>query len=288
VQNVIWRFSELKENKPDSLRANRIREDVKKKVFPVQWSTPSEFLMTEIGFKMLIPQVLTLAVEAHNNGGISSLKKIDRKINNPYDNLKLKRTDGYIMGEIDDGVRIRSACVTSDVELNMFVEVYRWLSANPEFEFGPESKTLAEYGLCDKLKADALNYQDCLADWVLNMGFADSQEDFNWEFAQVLVNEEEYSELMAQYIIGEADGEKVFEAIGFKSDNQAKACFSKHTKLATSESRNMGPALKRVKMFGEMRSLASDKIYVALFRYLRDNKPEILPKQLIAQYATVF
>jgi hypothetical protein len=288
VQANLWRFSELKENSRDFTVLARIRENVKKPMFPIQWSTPSEFFMTTSGIKNIVPQILMQAIEAYNNGGISSLKSVERRLHNPYDNLKLKKSNGYIMGVYDNGTTSRQTCVTCETELSMYVEAYRWLSNHPDFEFGEERKTLSEYGLCDRLKEDLPDFKDCVSAWILDMEFANSEEDINWEMVHRLFKEEKHAEMMQQYFAGKVDASEIFDCIGFKSNTQAIACFSKKAKLATSESKNLGPALKRVKMFGVSNALASDVIYVALFKHLVEFKPEVLSNQLIRLYATAF
>jgi hypothetical protein len=288
VQESVLRFGELKENVADSSRASTIREGIKKQFFPVQWSSPSEFFMTKEGIKSLVEQILMQAIDAYNNGGISSLKVVTRRVYNPYQKLTLQNSTGYIMGEYNNGVSSRQTCVTSENELAMYVEVYRWLTLNPDFKFGSEEKTLAEYGLCGKLKADLPDFKECVATWILEMGFANSEDDINWDMVQKIICEEKYADIMQDYFAGKIDANEIFSRIGFKSDNQAIACFSKKAKLAKSESNNIGPALKRVKTFGKERSLTSDIIYLALFQYLVEFKPEVLSNQMIRQYASAF
>ena len=74
VQRAVYRFAELDGvNRPDSCKLGRIREDVKKKLFPNSWRSSTSFFMCKTGIKYMIPKHLEMALLAYKNGGISNI-----------------------------------------------------------------------------------------------------------------------------------------------------------------------------------------------------------------------
>ena len=73
VKDVVYRFAELDGvNRPDSCRLGRIREDIKRKLFPNSWRSSTIYFMTKEGAKFIIPKHLKLAVLAYKNKARSS------------------------------------------------------------------------------------------------------------------------------------------------------------------------------------------------------------------------
>ena len=59
VQRAVYRFAELDGvNRPDSCRLGRIREDVKKKLFPNSWRSSTSFFMCKTVIKFMIPNII--------------------------------------------------------------------------------------------------------------------------------------------------------------------------------------------------------------------------------------
>ena len=164
----------------------------------------------------------------------------------------------------------------------MYVEVYKWLLEHPEFKFGPEDKTLSEYGIETLLDEEP----ELHSDWFFQMGLADLEEDINWELFDKIVNGND--EIMSQYLKGEISPEELYDVLGFSTDMQAKVCCNKKAKLIPAEAAKMAAALKRIKMFGTAQAIKSDLIYLEIFKYMLSEKPENLPKNMVNLYGKVF
>lgn len=284
VQNKVLCFAELNNNNvPNMLRTGEIREKVKKALFPISWmSEPMLFCMNDC-IKKNVPEYLKAAVIAYQNGGIQTLKSFEQKGNDPFDKFRLKSVkcyEVYSEGEKDGKERIFS--VTASEELAMYVEVYKWLLEHPEFKFGPEDKTLSEYGIETLLDEEP----ELNSDWFFQMGLADLEEDINWELFDKIVNGND--EIMSQYLKGEISPEELYEDLGFSTDMQAKVCCNKKAKLIPAEAAKMAAALKRIKMFGTAQAIKSDLIYLEIFKYMLSEKPENLPKNMVNLYGKVF
>ena len=95
-------------------------------------------------FKVLL---LSNAVEAFKKG----LNKYNTFLNpatDPFKGFSTRNFKCYKLGMVtEDGIE-KTFAVTSQNELQMYVEVYKWLLLHPDFEFGvgSEKKTLEGYG----------------------------------------------------------------------------------------------------------------------------------------------
>ena len=284
VQNKVWHFAELNNNNvPDMLRTGEIREKVKKALFPISWmSEPMLFCMNDC-IKKNDPEYLKAAVIAYQNGGIKTLKSFKQKGNDPFDRFRLKSVkcyEVYSEGEKDGKERVFS--VTSSEELAMFVEVYKWLLEHSDIKFGPENKTLSEYGIETLLDEEP----EINSDWFLQMNLVDTDEDINWDLFDKIV--EENDKFMSMYLKKEISAEDLYKELGFSTALQAKLCCNKTVKLVESEATRMAAALKRIKMFGTSQAIRSDLIYLEIFKYMLSEKPENLPKNMVNLYGKVF
>ena len=282
LQKEIRKFGELDENVPDldCLKAEEIRNKLKKKMFPVLWVSGLGYYCTEQGIKTAKPEFLESAVKVYKDGNLDGLETFEQEAINPYNNFLREKFKCYeLYTESIDEEYQRVLAIISWDELKMYIEVYKWLSSHSDFKFGPDNKTLSEYGIDDMLLE--LNSK-----WFLEMKLVCSEDDINWMLFEKIINGNE--EYMAKYLKGELTAEDLFNAIGFSSVKQAKLCCNKETKLILKEEEKMAAALKRVKMFETAQSIKSDLIYLEIFKYMLSEKPENLPKNMVNLYGKVF
>ena len=282
LQKEIRKFGELDENVPDldCLKAEEIRNKLKKKLFPVLWVSGLGYYCTEQGIKTAKPEFLESAVKVYKDGNLDGLETFEQEAINPYNNFLREKFKCYeLYTESIDEEYQRVLAIISWDELKMYIEVYKWLSSHSDFKFGPDNKTLSEYGIDNMLLE--LNSK-----WFLEMKLVCSEDDINWMLFEKIINGNE--EYMAKYLKGELTAEDLFNAIGFSSVKQAKLCCNKETKLILKEEEKMAVALKRVKMFGTAQSIKSDLIYLEIFKYMLSEKPENLPKNMVNLYGKVF
>ena len=161
------------------------------------------------------------------------------------------------------------------------------LLEHPDFKFGPECKTLKEYGL-DRLLEEPLDFMSGVTKWILDKGFAKDEQDINWDMVNAVLKPEENEEVFGMYDKGEVSGQTIFEQFHFSTEAQAIACFSKNSKIAVRELDKMGQALRRVKMFGENSALPGDLIYLEIFKFYVKNNPGMLGKGLVNMYGARF
>ncbi len=184
VQRAIYRFAELDGvNRPDSCRLGRIREDVKKKLFSNSWRSSTSFFMCKTGIKYMIPKHLEMAVLAYKNGGIANMPVFKNEIRDVFNDYKKRNVTVYKYGETKVNGKDIELGVSGEQELMLYVNLYKWLVEHLDFKFGKEDKTLEEYGLADLL----LNEKELVSAWILEQGFASSEEDINWELAKIIL-----------------------------------------------------------------------------------------------------
>lgn len=281
VQKLVRDFGELDENRTDNIKVERIRMEIKQKLFPNYWRATPSYFCTRDGIRTLNAEVMIRAIEADKNGGIEKLPTKEASVANSFNGFKPKKYKVYEFAEIAIGGKTEKPSVSCNEELGMYRLAYTWLENHPDFCFGEEKMTFAEYGLVGYFdeKPDS---KEIIASWILQMGFARDEEDIQWEMAEEFF--EGKDDILEKYLKGEISNEDIFEIFGFTSDTQAIACFSLASKIATEDAKRMPQALKRIKMFGVDKSIQSDLIYLKLFRNLATNKPEVLPKGLARQY----
>ena len=298
VQRKVLRFGELDGiNQVDDLRAGYVRQNLKKKLFPVMWVSGLSYFFTKPGIQTSKIDFMANAVKAYKNKKLEELPVFEKEATDAYDHFKTKVFNCYeisteITDKYVDGQQIQYVfAVTNKQELEMYAEVYKWLLAHPDFKFGAdgEEKTLAEYGMLDLLK-EYPKIEDMVSTWAVEMGFASNEEDVNLDcIMQIIEPEKElYEEMFESYMEGGIDGNDIFEKIGFSTDFQAKVCLSKTTKLVMKEGTNMTAALKRVKTFGTNSAIKSDIVYLEIFKYMMSNKKEELPKNTVKLYGQAF
>lgn len=275
VQRAVYRFAELDGvNRPDSCRLGRIREDVKKKLFPNSWRSSTSFFMCKTGIKYMIPKHLEMAVFAYKNGGILNMPSFKVEIADVFNSYKKRKVTVYKYGETQvNGSNIELG-VSGEQELMLYVNLYKWLMEHPDFKFGKEDKTLEEYGLADLL----LNEKELVSAWILEQGFANSEEAINWEFAKIILAPQENISMFKDWYEGKLTSAEICEKIGFNSEKLARMCLSLNG-LILLDKNTLNQALKRVKMFGFDNSLKSDKIYVRLYEFLKETCIPCGPKK---------
>ena len=285
AQNALMRYGEMTVNVPDSTKVEHIRNSVKKLFFPKPWLSQSSCFCTTLGVQNFPIERLVDAVTAFKNGGIENMSTFELPYVDVYNNCKQRTVTCYKYGTVKSEHKEFNAGVTCKEELEMYIVLYKWLLAHPDFKFGAEQKTLKEYGMDDLLE-EKPDLRTCAATWITNMGFARDEEDINWEVAEAVLKLSENGEMFEEFCQGNVSGDEIFNAYHFVSIAQAIACFSKISKLSAQEINKMGAALKRVKMFGTDRALPGDLIYLELFCYMVKNNPEALGKSLIQLYAS--
>ena len=283
VQQEIYQFGEFDKNEPDCLRAGWVRENIKKKLFPVMWISGMGYFCSIHGIKTSRAELLSMAVEAKKNGGIKELPWFYQEGTDPYDNFVRKKTKTYEISHIkENGEQYEKVfAVTCENELDMYVKVYEWLIKHPDVKFGREGeeKNIQEYyemGIFRKSE-DAL-----ITEWCLDMGLATSEDDVNLELIKEIFADDTEN-CFKEYSLGKISCEEVLAIGGFSTEGQARICCSKTAKILPSEEIKMSGALKRYKMFGAQ-ILKSDKIYYLLFENLIKNKNIKLPKSLLKTY----
>lgn len=284
AQEAVMRYGEFTENKHDSTKVEYIRNFIKKQLFPKPWLAQSSHFCTKMGVEQFIPERLAGAVMAWKNGGIKTMPTFELPYFDVYNVLKKRTLTCYKYGTGQLKGKEVNAGVSCDEELRMYVELYQWYIDHPDFKFGPEEKTLEEYGIADLL-VEKVDIRTCVAAWILDMGMVVEKEDINWEMAEKLLAFDEKEKLFREFYDGTRYEGSIYETYQFTSLEQASACFSLNRKISDEELRKMGSALKRIKMFGIERALPGDEIYLALFRYLVKNRPEIVGKNLVQLYA---
>ena len=283
VRNQFIAFAEFEKNECASLKASSIREDVKRKLFPTLWVSGMYYFFTKSGMKVTRADLLQEAVLAYKAGGIGTLNSFFKVGTDPYSKFKRRSYKCYeiVSKENQD----RKLYVTSQEELQMHVEVYKWLCNHPEFRFGEENKTISEYGM-EGLLNEKVPIAETSKEFILNMGYVDKEDDIDFKgFMSVLDADAE--EVLEKYYYGKVPAKEVLEKIGFSSDLQVIICCSKKAKVRALVANKMMAALKRVKMFGENMSSKSDKIYYLIFKHILKNNPERLPNNMVNVYGNM-
>ena len=275
VKDVVYRFAELDGvNRPDSCRLGRIREDIKRKLFPNSWRSSTIYFMTKEGAKFIIPKHLKLAVLAYKNGGISKMPTFTNQIIDVFNAYKRRTVTAYKYGETTINGKPIELGVSSNQELMLYVNLYKWLLDHPGFRFGEEEKTLEEYGLTTLL----FDSRMAVTAWILENGYAVSDEDINWHMVGTVLNPDENSELFMDYYNGDLLSSDIIKHFGFNSEKLARMCFS-FKGLSLFDRAEFERVLRRVRMFGFEHSLASDKIYAQLYQYLLESDIPCGPKK---------
>ena len=280
IQKQVYCWAEMDNSHTiNMLRAGEVRMGLKRTLFPITWMSPMSLFCLNNYMKDNNPKYLEAAVVAYKNGGVENLDRIEQKGTDPFETFKVKSFKSYeVFSAEKNGVK-KVLVVNSQRELEMFAEVYKWLLEHPDFRFGKENKTIAEYGMENLLEEPEDEVTD---EWFFEMNFVASVEDINWRcFEQVIEGDEE---IMSKYLKSEATADDVFDKIGFSSVNQARLVCNKKTSLLESEAVKMSAALKRIKMFGEAQAIKSDIIYLKLFKYMLSERPKDLPKTMVNLY----
>ena len=283
VQKEVYIWAEMEQSDTTNmLRAGEVRMGIKRKLFPITWMSPLSLFCLNNIIKDNNPEYLKAAVIAYKNGGVEKLARIEQRGTDPFDRFRVKSYKSYVVYSFEENGIEKVLTVNSQQELEMFVELYKYLLEHPDFKFGPENKTIYEYGMDNLLKDEP----ELNTEWFWEMSLIDTDDDINWDcFDKVL---EGMDEFMNQYLKGQISAKGLYDILGFATDMQAKVCCNKKTKLIPAEASKMSAALKRIKMFGEAGAIKSDKIYLEIFKYMMSEKPEELPKSMVNLYGKIF
>ena len=283
VQKEVYIWAEMEQSDTTNmLRAGEVRMGIKRKLFPITWMSPLNLFCLNNIIKDNNPEYLKAAVIAYKNGGVEKLARIEQRVTDPFDRFRVKSYKSYVVYSFEENGIEKVLTVNSQQELEMFVELYKYLLEHPDFKFGPENKTIYEYGMDNLLKYEP----ELNTEWFWEMSLIDTDDDINWDcFDKVL---EGMDEFMNQYLKGQISAKGLYDILGFATDMQAKVCCNKKTKLIPAEASKMSAALKRIKMFGEAGAIKSDKIYLEIFKYMMSEKPEELPKSMVNLYGKIF
>lgn len=282
VQSEVYRFAELDGAKHTrAWKMADIRQKIKKQLFPNSMRSGIFTFMTIPGIKEFNPESLELALKAYKNGGISTLPKYNTIINDVFNNLRARTLTCFELGEIElDNGQKTKITVSSEEELMLYVNLYNWLLEHPNFKFGKENKTIAEYGL-DTIFFSAKN---TISIWVLNNGFANSEDDINYECIDAVLSSASFTTLLKNYSQGKIGESELLNHCGFKNTSMAKMICS-YSGLELFNDTEIKQALKRVKMFGFDNSLPNDKLYAKLFLFLiKSNLPCGKAKKPVSSY----
>ena len=287
ARNAVLQFGEITTNTQGSTKVEHIRNTVKKLFFPRPWLVQSSHFCVTWGLQSFPAKRLASAVMAWKNGGIENLPTFELPFYDVYNNCKLRTVTCYQYDTAVVNGKEVNAGVTCKEEMEMYVVLYKWLLAHPDFKFGPEQKTLKEYGI-ESLLEEKVDLRTAVSMWITSMGLAGSEDDINWELAETVLNLSENASWFEDFYRENISAQEIYQKYHFASDAQATACLSKTSKPSALEINKMGSALKRVKMFGIERALPGDIIYLELFRYLAFNKPDVVGKSLIQLYSAKF
>lgn len=286
VQKKILKYGEFDENVPDSMKVERIRNDVKKELFPIPWVTESAYFCTTAGIGLLEPERIKKAVEAYMNGGIESLPAFESSYIDVYNTCKRKKMKCYRYDSSYTRDTDFRGSVTCNQELEMYVETYKWLLEHPDFRFGEEGKTIAEYGM-EKLLERKATFEETAEAWALESGYAKDEKDVNVELLSLAMDEDGRN-ILLEYYEGEISSDTTAKKLGLKSESQARLLCSKTAKFSVNAEREMKDSLKRIKQFGTSMCSKSDNIYLQIFKYMLENRKSDLPKGIVNLYGKMF
>ena len=148
TQKDLIRFAELDRNEPDCLNPGHIRRELKKKIFPVMWISGTGYFLTKPGIEVSRKEFITLTIDAFKKG-FKNLHTFEKEGTDTFSHFAKRKFKCYELGEVVVNGEQKIFAVTSENELKMYIEVYKWISAHPNFKFGADDnkKTLSEYGL---------------------------------------------------------------------------------------------------------------------------------------------
>ena len=273
VQEKIREYGEFDFNGTNSQTISCIRK-IKLEMFPKQWIALPAYFFTVKGIKMLTPEKLQNAIEAYQNGGVEKLETLDIAFYDIKTYSKKYKKCYKVKGNF---------YVSCQEELEMYVTAYKWLLENPEFKFGEENKTLAEYNLADLL-VEKLTYEELIKKWSLDANYVRDSEDINFELLKKVVSPEEYGELLLKYHNQEVSLDEINQQIGLKDDYQGMLLASKTVLLPEKNFREFQDTIKRVVRFGIQNCKKSDSIYLEIFRDMLKKRPQDLPKGMANLY----
>ena len=145
VQEAVYRFAELDGvNRPGSAKLARIREDVKKKLFPNSWRSDTRYFMTKAGVKYIIPKHLKLAILAYKNGGTEKMPTFTTQIIDVFSpSFKRRKVTAYKYGETTIKGQHLDLGVSGEQELMMYVNFRRIWSYYSTLRFQDGSNSMA-------------------------------------------------------------------------------------------------------------------------------------------------
>ena len=282
AQKAIIRFSEFERNEPDSLMVQRVRENVKKLVFPVNWVCSSAYFFTKEFISNIAPNILSDAVITWKNGNLQELKTIETPYVDFLKNYKTRIAKAYCFSEE------AQAYVRNELELRMHVAVYEWLKKHSDFEFGngpdEEKATLSQYGMDDLLDEDVPSFENCIRIWINEMNFVESEDDINWDVVYKIFDKDLDEVSLGRYFRGELTAHDIFERTFLRDYEQARSCINTALPLPKTEKKKMGDSLTRIQNHTE---LPHDRIYFSLFSTMLSSRREELPNQYVRIYENI-
>ena len=179
IQDEIIRFAELDRNEHYILDPREIRNNLKKKIFPVRWISGTNYFLTKLGISLSRKEFITFVVDA-NKKGFKNLPTFEQEMVDPYNHYAIKPFVCYELGEILVEGEQRSFAVSSEEEFKMYIEVYKWISLHPDFKFGAEEdskKTLKEYGIQCFVDEQKIENADWFSDITQKMKSAEGKSE---------------------------------------------------------------------------------------------------------------
>ncbi len=271
VQAEVYSFAELDgKNVPYNIQVSFIRA-LKRKIFPTLFKLPLYYFIGKNGMAAFRPEMLVDAIRIYTNRSLMNQPKAFEQIQTSTDRKKDLKRFVYLLGYYQIGNTKKPIYVSGQMELEMYIEVYRWLQRHENFKFGLEKKTLSEYGI-ENLSLEFVTVDNQIQNWVMDMQFANSVDDVNMEVARQIFNNKELKVALNAYSCKMATAEEVFEKTGIKDRNQGIACFNSRANFGKNMENEMWQSLRRIKTFGMEKALPHDKAYFALFCYCMNNE----------------
>ena len=252
-------------------------------MFPTRWITATDFFILRRGLENVMPEYLNFALAAAEKG-LNSFETEQQKGYSPF-TLKLEPFTIYKIGSCfnPQTKQVGDVYVSGTYELQMLIETYKWIDKHPDFAFGFDKKTIAEYekeGVITKLKFEKL-----VEAWIMSMGLVNSEKDINWEVANMIFKPEKFETIMVDFFKGEASQDDVFQKVGFVDRTQAITCLNLKANIGEAEKRRMLDSLRKVKMFKVKNSSPYYLIYVMLFGYLKNHGSKLLKEDDLRKYS---
>lgn len=145
VQEEVMKFAEIGYNTPYFLKLDNIRMNVKALLFKHSWLLTSFYAFTKSGIKLMDPMIFNELDKACERGGLESMPVTYISHIDTCNRFKKSKLKTYVYMEMEHNESVMQKGVTCQMEIDMYIEVYRWLQRHPTFRFGEDNMTLKEY-----------------------------------------------------------------------------------------------------------------------------------------------